>query len=585
MSIQIEEFRFNRRPWRIDWLGRIDFPSSAHSEPRIAAYLSELKPNYERALSNASLAEPPRHRVAAVNIGLLPFLKIGSVWVEGFLCPAKQPPAELEFALHHTQVDLIRFDSPVEIEDQPGPVLAAHRYRIGPQASDEVAGSWLAIAHNLTDPKLRLLVIPSTVIFQRCLATSAKAIRRLVYGQLDKIVDPESDFDANSPTTFYVNLFQDFQASEAATLANLKADPVAQYEYERFRNTLIVESANFDRTHPGAHPETHIKLGLPFCNPVQVKARGKHLKFKVRQGGLAVEQWGFLVTELVDVKARLVFDRLVVARKNDSRQGANAGDPDLPPAFGQAARTSTAPTEPTQLITSADDPATNLNKLILEACGGFSAIDLEVVTNPKDVQKFQSRFVARANASESDGIGTTGDASGTTSGLAEVDLDLQPAPQVPITLEHFLETLDLLAARDMHFECIVVSRAYRKAGVHAVNYLPHRIKNVRSWHLTSDASNAAPRGYVVAELKHGGVWHYLIELERKGDAALALAHIRQQSGEQIERSRLQDFMLDVARANGWSVAANYDQWIFQSIRHTPSRGTQAFADAIAGRLT
>lgn len=582
MTTQIEELRFNGRPWRLDWIGRLSFPSSSQSEPRISVYLSELDPRYRKVLSNESLAEPRKHRVAAIKVGQLPLLRIGSVWLDGVPCSPAQPLDEVDLVLHHSQIDLLPFDGAVEIDGESTPVLPSHRYRIGAIASREVSGSWLAIAHN-PSPGLRFVAIPSTVLFQKCMATSPKAIRRLVYGQLDKIIDPQCGFYASKPDTFYVNLFKDFRDAEAPALASLIADPVGRREYYRFRNTLVIESANFDRSHPESYPQTHIKMGLPFSNPVQMKVRGKFLPFEVTRDGEKVKLWGFLATEIIDLKVRLVFEHLVVDRKNSGKQGANAGDPDLPYAFGPKVKAPTEEAEPVQPLTSDEDPATNLDKLSLEACGGFTPVGLNVITEAKEVQQYQAWPVTPVEGAPFEGVGTTGDARG-SSGLAEANLEPQPVPKCPITLEHFLETLDLLGKRNLPFKSLIVSDVYRKVRDHVVNYLPRNIKNVRSWHLASDSPHAVPRGYVVAGLFRGGVWHYLVELERKGSEALALAYVRHHAGEEIDRRRFHYFMIDVARENGWNAVDDYKHWVYQPIRHTPSRGATAFANAIATRL-
>lgn len=584
MTAQIEELRFDGcRPWRLSLLGGLSFPGTSQSEPRIAVYLSELRPLYEKVLSNEALAEADRHRAAAVKVGLLPLLKLGSVWTDGIPQPPAQPLDQLDLVLHHAQIDLIRFDGSVEIDGESTPLLPGYRYRVGTPASKEAAGSWLAVAYNPT-PGLRFVAIPSTVLFQHCVATSPKAIRRLVYGQLDKIIDPRCGFYANKPDTFYVNLFKDFRDGEAPALANLIADPVGRREFKRFRNALVAQSANFDRSRTGSQPGAHIKFGLPFSNPAEMKVRGKFLPFKVKRGEQVVKLWGFLVTEIVDLKVRLAFDQLVIDRKNSGKQGANADDPELPFAFGPTVKEPTTEAEPVQPITSALDPAANLESLSLAACGGFHPIGLTVITQEKEVQQYQAWPIVTTNGEEFTGTGTTGDLSGTSSGLAEIDLEPEPTPKCPVTLEQFLETLALLATRNLPFTTLIVSNVHRKVGSHAVNYLPRRIKNVRSWHLTTDDPRAAPRGYVVAELNRGGAWHYLVELERKGAEALALAYIRHAAGKQIERRQLQYFMVDVARENGWSAVDNYKQWVYQSIRHTPSRGPSAFANAIAAKL-
>ncbi len=585
MTVQIQEFRFNDRPWRLDWLGRIDYSGSSQSEPRILAYLSELRPVPGKLLSNDSLAESREQRVVPIKIGQLPLLKIGSMWIDGVSHPPPQPHDEVDLVLQHDQIDLVRFDGNVEIDGESTPVLSARRYRIGANASRELAGSWIAVAYNPTS-SLQFVAIPSVVLFQTCAATSPKAIRRLVFGQIDKIVDPEHGFYRDQPDTYYVNLFKDFRDSEAPALANLVADTVARAEFRRFRDSLVVQSANFDRSRGGSHPETHIKFGLPFSNPVKLRVRGKFLPLEIQRDGKKL--WGFLATEIVDLEARLVFDKLVVDRKNSSQQGENAGDPDLPYAFGPTVKNPVAEVEPVQPLTSALDPASNLEMLSLEACAGFRPVDLTLVSEAKAVQHYQAwSVVSPEDGSDFGGQAATGELQGTSSGLAEANVDPQPTPNFPVKLDAFLKALAILASKDMRFTTLVTSTTHRKVGEHVVNYLPRRIKNVRNWNLTSNDPPAVPRGYVVAELQRGGVWHYLIDLERKDSkktGSLALAYIRHHAGERIEPSRLGGFMVDVAKESGWNAIEFYKQWVYTPIRHTPSRGVEAFASAIAAKF-
>ncbi|WP_334026284.1 hypothetical protein [Burkholderia gladioli] len=583
MTIQIEELRFDERPWRLDWLGRIDYKGSSQSEPKILVYLSALKADYSKVLANGALATPHDQRAVSIKVGQLPLLTIGSVWINGVRQPLRESLDEIDLVLDHTQVDMIRFDGGVEIDGDSVPVIAKHRYRISSEGESEVAGSWLAVAYN-PKPKVRFVAIPSTVLFQRCLATSPKAIRRLMLGQLDRIVAPESGFVDGAPDTFYVNLHKDYRDAEAPALANLIADPVARSEFNRFRSVLRDESGDFDRSSKASYLNAHVKLGLPFSNPVQIKVRGKYLPFEVPGEDKGAKTWGFLATEIVDLDVNLIFEKLVVDRKNNSKQGKNANDPTLPVAFPNTEKASTKPSEQVQVVTSGLDPNVNLEKLSLEACGGFGAVGLTVISESKEVQHYQARSVTPVGGEEVDGAGSTGDWYGDVVGATEVDIESSQTPSFPVTLEQFLETLDLLSKQGIRLSTIVASTLYRNVDNHVVNYLPRAIKNVRSWHLISGAGRAVPRGYIVAAIRHADAWHYLIELERKGNEALALAHVRNRTGEQIEHTELARFMVDVARENGWNAVENYKHWTYQPIRHTPSRGPDAFASAITAKL-
>src|SRR5579859_5454728 len=221
MSVRIEEFRFNQSPWRISWLGRIVYPSESETDAKICVHLSELRTSWGDALSNSALAElsseedrpanpGEAHRLTYVNVGLLPLLTIGSVWIDGVSQPLSTDRKLRSFEVHNAQFDLVSFDGCIAIDGQSFPVLAANRYRIGGAASRQCARSWIAVAYN-PDPRTLFVGIPSTVLFQHCLATSPKAIRRLIFGQLDKIVGADHGFCEESPDTFYVNLFKDFR--------------------------------------------------------------------------------------------------------------------------------------------------------------------------------------------------------------------------------------------------------------------------------------------------------------------------------------------------------------------------------------
>lgn len=583
MAAQIQEFRFNNSPWRIDWLGSIIYSGSSRSEPRVSVYLSELTANYLDPLSSASLNTPYRHEIVTIKVGQIALLTIGSVWIDGIRALPRKPSHQLSVTLMHDQLELIRFDSEVAIGDGIQPLFAASRYRIGVTAVREVSGSWVVIMRDPT-PEIKLLVIPSTVIFQKCFATSPKAVRRLVYGELDKIVDPACGFLKDQPSTFFIELFKDFRDTEGVAMANLKADPVARREFQRFRNTLIVENANQDRGGAKGASSTHMKLSLPFSHTTHVVAAGKYLAFHIDRGGLVKKQWAFLVTELTNLSASLVFDRLVIDRKNNAKQGNNADDPGLPTSWETPTQ---PPADSEELIpvTSADDPAKDLEQFALEAAGGFEAMGLQIVKEGKDVQQYRGQPRNGANDAESNGAGTTGDPH-SGGGCAELDVLTYQAPKVPLTLDHFFETLALLAMQDFLFETIIVSTWFRKRerdhGI--VNFLPRKIKGVRSWHLSSDDCNAPPRGYVVAELKHGGVWHYLIELQRKGTGGHALQYIRDHAGGRIDPRRIEQFMFDVARENGWSAKQYYKNWICVSIKHKPSKGVESFAQAIINKL-
>ncbi|MGC8099445.1 hypothetical protein [Metapseudomonas otitidis] len=578
MTVQIEEFKFNDKPWRITWLGRLIYPpSSSSTEPRITVHLIELLPNFGDPLSTKSQSEPPKYQKVTVKVGFIALLKIGSVWLNGVRVPVQLK--NIECTLEHEKCHLARFDSKVRIGASWEPIFAPNRYRVGREALIESSDSWVVVLYDPT-PQLRLLVIPATALFQQALATSPKAVRHLVYGKLDKIVDPSSAPLQDDPNTFYMVLFKDFHDLEGPALANLIADPIASNEYTRFRNALTIESVNHREQ---GQPPAHIKLNLPFTNPVQLKANGKFMPFEVQRGETKSTEWGFLATEITDLQVRLCFDRLVIDRKNNAKKGLNADSPDLIPAFGGKTRSSVELDVP--VLTSKDEPADHLEAACIEASGNVLDPSLELVDDQKLVQKYRSRARATHVTGEPDGTASTGDLSGKGS-TTELHVETIPTPKIPVTLDEFFKVLALVIDAGYLFRTIPVSSSFRQLpnGSGVVNFLPWHIDKVRSWHLTSDSANAPPRGYVVAELCHGSVWRYLIEIQRKGAEALALLYVRNHSGQRIEKRELAQFMLEVARENGWGAKDHFKKWICTPIRHRPKKGAETFAQDIIRQL-
>lgn len=577
MTVQIADFRFNDKPWCITWLGRLVYPPSSRTEPRITVHLTELLPDFADPLSTKSQPEPPKYKQVEVKVGFIALLKIGSVWLDGVRVPVQSK--NIECTLMHEKCQLVRFDSKTLIGDSWQPIFAPNRYRVGREALNEINSSWVVLLYDPT-PDICFLAIPSTVLFQHALATSPKAVRRLVYGQLDKIVDPSSARLSDAPDTFYMILFKDFRDADGPALANLIADPIASKEYAQFRQALTIESANHQEH---GHPPTHIKLNLPFKNPVQFKSRGKFMPFKVLQDKKEITKWGFLATEITDLQTRLCFDRLVIDRKNNCKKGLNADDENLTPTWGGPDR---SPVDlDTPIVTSAEDPADHLEAACIESSGGIHDPLLEMVVDQKLTQQYRSRAQNSRGTGKADGTASTGDLLGSGS-TTELDIETAQAPKIPVAFNDFFEVLALLAKAGYPFQTIPVSSSFRQRpdDGSVVNFLPRHIEKVRSWHLSSDRADAPPRGYVVAELRRGDVWRYLIEIQRKGMEALALLYTRHHAGQRIERRELEQFMLEVARENGWGAKEYFKKWICIPIKHRPKKGAHTFAQDIINQL-
>ena len=566
MTIPIKEFPADGAPWRINTPGSLTWPEGIHGQPKIDVHLSALARGSGDPLLNPSLANPERHQSISVNVDQIALLTQGSVWINRVQHPPNTFPRTCKITVNATQFFFIRLDGQVQIDGIYHPLITSARYRIGKDALQAAAGTWLAVAYKPA-PGLELVAIPCTAIFQKCAATSSAAVRRLLLGQIDKIMDSSSGLIRDDQTTFFAELFNDFRDDEAVAIANLLVDPVGRAEYARLRSTLVADSVNADRSRTKSEPRSHIKFGLPFVNDVEMTIAGKALAFDAPGQDGATTRWGFLATEIIHLKAKLVFDRIVIARKTG--RGMKAGEEWSEGTYKRRAKTTLKKTEVLQ-VSSAVVPSDDYEPVTITASGGFVAENLETVLQKSEVDKFRKRSRRSIAAGVFNGVGATGETRNKQNGVAPVNIAAIQTSITPVTLKDFFSALDLLVKDGYGFTTIALTKFYGTHGTHFVNYFPASITGCRSWHLMDYVNPPIRRAYVVAHLQLGGVWHYLIELERKS-IPIALLYLRSHDGCSIESTKLSEFMNSVACHGGWKAreGKDYHKWVFSRINHPP----------------
>jgi hypothetical protein len=579
VEVRIAEFPIDDKYWRIDGLGYLIYPAgSTQSEPLVTVHLTELHSSFEDPLSNRSVIRG-NGRVISIKIGQIAFINKGEVWHNQVWVPHRKPPRELSVTLSGHQLELCRLGDRISTDHEDVHLLY-DKFSMSSHSASALGTSWAVITQHPSQ-NIEFIVIPSTVLFQKCLATSPAAIRHIAWGQIDRIVNglryvPSTD----GRRTLYVEVEKDIRSAEAFVHASLLVDPLGKREFLRFRKNLTTASANSNPPINTAHPH-HIKFGLPFKNPTTLHTQGKFIPLQSLPN--KPKRWGFLVTNISSMELNLVFERLIVHRKYDGSQGENADDPNLEEsAWAVPPRVTTPPMDEVPLH-SGHDPHTDLKPIDIAAVGGIVAAGLELVIDPKITQKYRRKIIS-GNAANNDGAATTGK-PGNNGGSAAADIESQEVPPQPVTLGHFFETLELLRDNGYPFKTLTTTRSVRftESG-DSINFLPSEIPPLRSWHLTSDRYGAPPRGYIVAMIQQGGIFHYLIELERKNTEAHSLAYVRSIAGEEIDARRFHFFMIEVARENGWNASSQQPNWKLERIRHSPSRGIAPFAIAIIKEL-
>lgn len=581
MALPIGAFPADGAPWRLDILGALTPPGSIQGQSKIDVHLSELIRGSGDPLKKASLVEPGRHKTLSVNVDQIALLKQGSVWVNGVQLPPNEPPASRDFQINARRFSLIRLDGSVLIDGVYQPLITPSRYRIGFDAFNAAAGTWLAIAYNPT-ASLEFVAIPCTAIFQKCLATSSAIVRRLIFGQLDKVMDPSSSGLFNDDkTTFFAELFNEFRDDEAAGIASLLVDPVGRIEYAQLRGTLVADSINADRSGSKFPARSHIKFGFPFLNDVDMTVIGKIMAFDTNVNGTKATKWGFLATEITHLEVQPVFDQIVVARKIG--RGRKQGDEWSDGAYAPPIKATLDENQTLQRLSSAVAPSNDFESVIEVTFGGFVAKGLKTVLQTSEVDKFRKRSRRRISSDSFAGVGATGDRRSNGNGVVEVNVATNQAPSTPLALVDFLAALDLLINENYPFRTVALSSRCSVHGSHFVNYYAVDVDGSSSWHLLRQTETEIPRGFVIAQVRSGQVWHYFIELERK-NTSIALLHIRSFDGGPIEAAKLSEFMNAVARHSGWKAREFYRNWIFNRISHLPGDRIDRLRQSILNAL-
>lgn len=307
ITVSIDEFPQDGAPWRIDGLGRLHRTGGLLSESLIDVHLSELVPYYEDPLKNGSLGT--RTKRVPVKVGFMALLKLGSVWINKVRCLAKLPPKTMSVRVAPEQVELRTWGSTIEFEGRTIPLIAKNQFYIPTDNWRDLAESWVVFIRRPL-PNVPYLIIPSSVIFQKCLAVSPEGIRRLVRGELHRIIDNPHPIDTGDGVkSYFVELAKEIPSAHAYAYANLAADPSGRREYERMRRTLVAASVNEDRGR-NSGSQSFLSIGLPFSNPVCIHLHGKLMPYKREPLDNKVE-FAFLATEMrisdfLDIKFDIV---------------------------------------------------------------------------------------------------------------------------------------------------------------------------------------------------------------------------------------------------------------------------------------
>ena len=309
--IEIAEFPHDNKLWRIDRLGKIFSQLKNNNNLFIEVYLRPVNFHdnsvYNFARFDNSGREIPEYnqlKKIPVNIGLLPILRVGSLWIKGKLQNNKAVTDIVtlkNIEINANTVEIINSNYKIKYLDSSGREQECKLLLQKNFATDaKVPFSCLKIQH---ENYKNGIIIPVIEIIRFYYACSTR-LAHLTFSNPEEITKISYAID-NETDKVVIKLPQQYTDQEAFILARILTSDIALSGFFQIKNSLIKIGVN-------EQPTTLLSTNFPFINSTNLMVRG--IKIVDR----------FLVTEICSCSAP--FPDISVDRSNDNRKGDKKTD-------------------------------------------------------------------------------------------------------------------------------------------------------------------------------------------------------------------------------------------------------------------
>ena len=299
--IEIAEFPHDNKLWRIDRLGKIFSQLKNNNNLFIEVY---LRPVNFHDNSGREIPEYNQLKKIPVNIGLLPILRVGSLWIKGKL-QNNEAVTDIvtlkNIEINANTVEIINSNYKIKYLDSSGREQECKLLLQKNFATDaKVPFSCLKIQH---ENYKNGIIIPVIEIIRFYYACSTR-LAHLTFSNPEEITKISYAID-NETDKVVIKLPQQYTDQEAFILARILTSDIALSGLFQIKNSLIKIGVN-------EQPTTLLSTNFPFINSTNLMVRG--IKIVDR----------FLVTEICSCSAP--FPDISVDRSNDNRKGDKKTD-------------------------------------------------------------------------------------------------------------------------------------------------------------------------------------------------------------------------------------------------------------------
>jgi len=492
----IRKFPKDNRVWRIDWLGRVERTSA---EALIDVHLSPARTKTLRPQRQDNFDADAAIKIR-IGVGLLPFLTIGSLWING---------RKLHWSLgeprHLRNVDIPeripKATAGQKIQEQPEARWLIPKFRH--QLDRSCWFSPLFVIEHEGDPYGILLPMIEAIRFYYAVSSDMAhiAFNGGLQLDLDRIINTRSSIDSrlHDANRMVLHLRQWVANDDGWIIGHALANPHANEGIALIYDSLLRNTANFR----AAFAECH----LPFVGQTTWTTRGIELPRENGKGG----RW--LIYELTSCSMPFPFD-LEIVRDNDGNTAppeTDIPDDEKRPAWSPAPNA--VKLDPETEMQSDDPPQAELQGIELPSVSErFTALHGKQIIR---TQKEQCRYKkVEVPATEAVDLLGTGDPSNSNAaqGGAPVSVEwlreVKRQEALPVSFESLqavMDALNCLAGISAHIRTLSPSTEFLRLT---------KPSGQRQWSYL-DSARRIRRRVMAINIDCNGILGCLIEYERR----------------------------------------------------------------------
>lgn len=322
---RIEEFPSDNRYWRVDWFGAIERNPNVPSEPYVQLVISPLLRNEDihstaKHLASTHVTDYEKQRVISIGVGQLPFVSIGSVWLNGNCQAVKAGALQYFNNLPINDKTVRTVPGNHQVEDKN--LIPYDGYRTG-------KGFMANLVTIERDEDPYGMLIPAMELIRFYYAVSTDMAHVVFSGDLKhrphNVVNPEKCGFDEEDYRCILHLRQHLSDEDGWVIGRILSSDEAWRGATLPHDVMMRDSLNKKFLHP--------ESGFPFSGVTDLRVRGKFVRAK---DSVSKSGWRYLVLGIENCSAPFPFEKLTVGRDNDASQSEGEdelSDEEKKPAF------------------------------------------------------------------------------------------------------------------------------------------------------------------------------------------------------------------------------------------------------------